>query len=434
MIRRQLERLVDFEEGEFLPALLAALYFFCLLFGYFMLRPLRESMGLEGGVDRLRWLYLGTLVAMIVINIIYGALVSKVERRRFIPIVYRFAIACLLVFLGLLLWRGDDLGTTVGSVFYVWLSAFNVFTLTVFWGFMADTFTLEQGKRLFGFIGLGGTLGALAGSTYAWQLASTLGPVGLMISAAMLLECATQLARRLGSLAAQRSREEAREEVEPVGGVSWSGISRVLRNPKLRLVALYVLYFTVMSTFIYFEKARIVEATVEGRDQRTEVFARIEVLAQSLTILVQVFLTARLMRWFGIGVLLAVVPVISLIGFSWLTLAPSLLAITVFEAVRKAGNYGVSKPAREALFTTVERDEKYKAKGVIDTFVYRTGDTVGTWVDQAISMGMVTVGVLAFPIIAGSIAIAAWLGINHVGSRKATQEPVAEESAKPVLA
>ncbi|MEM8835230.1 MAG: MFS transporter [Planctomycetota bacterium] len=434
MIRRQLERVVDFEEGEFLPALLAGLYFFCLLFGYFMLRPLRESMGLEGGVDRLRWLYVGTLVSIIVINVIYGALVSKVERRRFIPIVYRFAIACLLVFLGLLLWRGDELGATVGSVFYVWLSAFNVFTLTVFWGFMADTFTLEQGKRLFGFIGLGGTLGALAGSTYAWQLAGLLGPVGLMLSAAVLLECATQLARRLGTLAARRSQEEAREEVEPVGGVSWSGITRVLQSPFLRGIAIYILVFTVMSTLLYFEKMRIVDETVEGLNKRTEVFAGIEVLAQSLTILVQVFLTARLMRWFGVGSLLAVVPAVSLVGFSWLTLAPSLLAVTVFEATRKACNYGVSKPARETLFTVVSRDEKYKAKGVIDTFVYRTGDSVGTLVDKPIHAAAVALAAVALPLAALGVGLAVWLGLAEKRRAEADDLESPDESPEPQLA
>jgi len=413
MARGWIAGLVDVRDGEMVPSSLAAAYFFCLMFGYFMLRPLRESMGLEGGVDSLRVLFLVTLGVMLVVNVGYGWLVSRLTRRVFIPLVYRGAIVCLLVFLGLLL-SGQEAGGIVGRVFYVWLSVFNLLAVSVFWALMADTFTLAQGKRLFGFIGVGGTAGAIAGSAFAWRLAEAIGPVGLMIGAIVLIELAARVA---GRLAGRRSGglEQRDGRDQPVGGASWRGLLDVMRNPYLGGIGVYVMLYTVLSTLLYFEKMRIVDAAVSGSDARTSVFAGIELAGQTLTILVQLFLTGRLMRVLGVGVLLAAVPVVTVAGFAALLAAPTLGVLTSFDAVRKASNYALSKPARETLFTVVTRDEKYKAKGVIDTFVYRAGDSVGTLADKGVAAVSVSAGALAIPLAFIGVGLAAWLGWRERG-------------------
>ena len=444
MARRWLEKIVDMRPGEPAVAFVSACYFFCLLFGYFLLRPLRETMGLEGGVDRLRWLFLGTLVVMIGVNVAYGFVVARFPRRVFVPLVYRFAIACLLVFLGVQLFLGETLANpqseqdkalarTVGSIFYVWLSVFNVFAVTVFWGFMADVFTLKQGKRLFGFIGVGGTAGAIAGSAVAWQLADEVGPIGLVAGAIVLLELAARFAKWLGP-AAQRAADVADAAGDAatrgstlVGGTAWSGLVRVVRSPFLLAIAGYLVIFTVTSTLLYFEKMDVVDRTVEDRNQRTSIFALIELGGQTATILLQLFLTGRLMKALGVGGLLTMVPIVSIIGFTALMLEPTLLVVGIFEAVRRASNFALSKPARETLFTVMTRDDKFKAKSVIDTFVYRGGDVVGTLAHKGLAVAAVAAGVLAIPLGVVGTGLAVWLGWRV--TRQGTPTATADDSA-----
>lgn len=405
MAPRWLSRLVDFQEGEFLPAVLGALYYFCLMFGYFLIRPLRETMGLEGGVDSLRVLFLVTLGVMLLANPLYGWLVAHLRRRVFVPLIYRGAIVCLLGFLGLLA-IGYEPGGAVGRVFYVWLSVFNLLAVSVFWALLADTFTLAQGKRLFGFIGVGGTAGAIAGSGVAWTLAETIGPIGLLICAIVLIELAAQIATRL----AQRGDQDAALRDTRIGGSPWRGLLDVVRNPYLSGIGLYVMLYTVLSTLLYFEKMRIVEANVDSADARTSVFAGIELAGQTLTVLIQLFLTGRLMRTLGVGALLAVAPAVTIAGFGALLIAPTLGVLAVFETVRRASNFALSKPARETLFTVLSRDEKYKAKGVIDTFVYRGGDSIGTLADKGIGMIGIAAGSVAIPLGVVGLGVAVWLG------------------------
>lgn len=413
MIRRFIERVVDFAPGEFGPAVLSALYFFCLLFGYFMLRPLRDALGLEHGVDSLQVLFLITLGVMVIANLAFGFVASRLERRVFVPLVYGFAVLCIGVFLAIFLVRGEDRSALVGQVFYVWLSVFNLFAVTVFWGFMADIFRREQGKRLFGFIGVGGTAGAICGSAWSLALADTLGATGLFGCAMLCVAMAGAIAIALDRKAERRSMIGHEDEGEPpprIGGASWEGIRDVARSPYLMGIAVYVGLFTVLSTFLYFEKARIVEALTTETDSRVQVYAGIELGGQMLTIVLQLFVTGRLMRLLGVGTLLAVVPAVTVIGFVGLAAVPSLLVIAVFEALRRASNHALSKPARETLFTVVPRADKYKAKSFIDTFVYRGGDAVGTLADRGIAAGGVTVAWVAVPLAAGALLLSFWLG------------------------
>lgn len=432
MVRRLVERVVAFEAGELAPAVLSCLYFFCLLFGYFMLRPLRDAMGLQGGVDSLRLLFLGTLAVMILANFVFAAVASRVARRVFVPLVYGFGVVCLLGFLVAFLVLGPGGSETVGKVFYVWLSVFNLMATTVFWGFMADVFTREQGKRLFGFIAVGGTAGAICGSAWTTGLAKVVGDAGLFAGAATLILAAGVLAvvlDRVASLRAMGSSDRALADGPALGGTSWQGVVAVVRSPYLMAIAATVGLFAVASTLLYFEKSRIIEAYTGDQAVRTQLFAVIELGGQILTIVLQVFITGRLMRRVGVGWLLAIVPLVTIMGFVALALAPLVLTVGLFEGVRRASHYALSKPARETLFTIIPRADKYKAKGLIDTFVYRGGDTAGALADMALAgIGLVAAW-LAVPVGAASLGLAIWLGRQD--SRRTAPRPLFPEPTTP---
>jgi len=249
MIRRSLERVVDFKDGEFAPAVLAAALYFCIMFGYFLLRPLRDAMGLDGGVDSLRVLFLVGLGVMVLANVAFGYLTSKFPRRVFLPFVYVFAAACLGIFLAIFHFTSGNPPPIVGKVFFVWLSTFNLFAVSVLWGYVADLFSLERSKRLFGFIGVGGTAGAIVGSAYTGVLVQRLGETGLFASAIILVLIAAFLVVVLDRIARQRGFSAHQEEdpgaIRPLGGASLKGIADVIRSPYLRMIAMYMLVFTI---------------------------------------------------------------------------------------------------------------------------------------------------------------------------------------------
>jgi len=408
-----MRKAVDLRAGEGRAALLAAAYFFVLLFAYFMLRPLRDALGLQAGIEGLRVLFLASLGAMLVANVVYGAAAARVPRRLFVPGVYVVATLCLVGFLAAFLAAGDRPSAAVGAVFYVWLSVFNLFAVSVFWSFVADVFSRAQSKRLFGFIAVGGTAGAVCGSAWTGTLAGVLGPVGLFAGAAVLLLGAAWIAaaleRRCSSVRGLDA-EPRRSDGAPVGGTSWEGLARVVRSPYLLTIAGYVGLFTVLSTLLYFEKMRIVAGFTEDDAARASVLAWIEFAGQTATILIQLAVTGRLMKRFGAGVLLAVVPAVTVVGFVGLAAAPALLVVGAFEAARRACNFALSKPARETLFTELPAAEKYKAKGAIDTFVYRGGDAVGTVADKAVAALGVTAAVAAVPLSLIALGLAFHLG------------------------
>lgn len=428
MPRRWLERVTACQPGEMAPALLSAAYFFCVLFGYAMLRPLRDAIGLAGGVDSLRLLFLVTLGVMIVANLVFAAVASRVPRRVFVPSVYGFGVVSLVGFLLAFVVLGEHRSEFVGRVFYTWLSVFNLMATTVFWGFMADIYSKAQAARLFGFIAVGGTAGAMAGSAWTGLLATALGTMGIFAAASALFLAAGGLAWALDRVAQRRdmgSPGHALVHGSPLGGTSWQGVAGVLRSPYLLGIAGSVAAFTIGSTLLYFEKMRILEAFAQETESRARVLAWIEFAGQTLTVVLQLLLTGRLMRRWGAGVLLAVVPMVTIVGFVALAVWPVVLVVGAFEAVRRSANFALSKPAREALFTIVPRADKYKAKGLIDTFVYRGGDTAGTLADGWLSALGLAAAWLAVPLGAGSLVLGVWLGRRaRVGVCDAPGTPV----------
>ncbi len=354
-------------------------YFFCLLASYYILRPLRDEMGVAGGVRNLQWMFSATFVVMLAAVPVFGMLVARIPRRRFVPWVYRFFIINILIFFLALKFTGSS--PWVARVFFVWVSVFNLFVVTVFWSFMADLFTSEQGKRLFGFIAAGGTTGALLGPTVTAALAVPLGPVNLLLISAVLLEGAAQCVGGLlrtadagGTEAAARLNNDS-----AVGGGMWAGLVHVIHSPYLLMICGHIVLLTTTATFLYFQQAEVVSKAFTDPGERTRVFALIDLAVGLATLLVQVSATGRLITRFGVAPALAFMPLVTLVGFLALAVAPVLGVVIAFQAIRRAADFAITNPAREILFTVILREDKYKAKNFMDTVVFRGGDAASGW-------------------------------------------------------
>ncbi len=415
------------EPGEIAVLAWSCAYFFFLMSGYYILRAFRDAWGAASGARNLPWLYLATAASMLVASIVFAAIMTKLSRRRFIPYAYRFFIVNLLLFLVLFKVTPQASQVWLGRTYFVWVSVFNLFVVSVFWSFMADVFTNVQGKRLFAIIAVGGTLGQICGSLIAGQLAGRVGGTeNLLVLSMVFLEAACWCVYRLNAIAVARrtgaGADAAPRGDEAIGGGPLDGLVRIARSPYLAGIALFILCYTITSTFLYATKIMI--AVQETADQVTRIafFARIDFWTGVVTIFAQLFLTSRLMARFGVGPTLAVLPAVTLLGFALLGVGlarpewlPTVVLLTAFEAVRRASNYAVSRPAREVLYTVVARQDKYKTKNVIDTFVYRSGDQVGIWAHAGLlALGLTLPGVCfaVIPFAAG------WLLLGLVLGRK----------------
>ena len=416
---RWLARVVNVRPGEVQALLWSFAYFFCLLAGYYVLRPLRDEMGIAGGVRNLPWLFTATFFVMLAVVPVFGAVVARLPRRVFIPLVYHFFVANIIIFWLLLTL---DIGKLhVARVFFVWISVFNLFAVSVFWSFMADLFASEQGKRLFGFIAAGGSAGALLGPTLTVWLAVPLGPVNLLIVAALLLEAAVLCALRLEAAAPQlRAGSPAAAPAAPdaagLGGGWLAGIAMVLRSPYLAGIALWVALLSLAGTFLYFQQANIVAAASDDPAVRTRIFATIDLAIGILTLIVQFFATGRLIQRFGAGPAAALLPFVFCLGFLALWATPMLWVVIAFQAAQRAANFAISNPAREVLFTVLEREEKYKAKNVIDIVVFRGGDALSGWLFAALrgaGLDLGAISLVTVPVTAAWLALALALGRMH---------------------
>jgi len=420
VIHRWLARVVNVRPGEVRALGWSFAYFFCLLAGYYVLRPLRDEMGIAGGVRNLPWLFTATFVVMLAVVPVFGAVVARLPRRFFIPLVYHFFVANIAIFWLLLTL---DIGTVhVARVFFVWISVFNLFAVSVFWSFMADLYASEQGKRLFGFIAAGGSAGALLGPAVTVGLAVPLGPVNLLIVAALLLEAAVLCASRLESAAPQLKpgtpvpAAAAQPDATGLGGGWLDGIAMVMRSPYLAGIALWVALLSLAGTFLYFQQANIVAAASDDPAVRTRIFATIDLAIGILTIIVQFIVTGRLITRFGAGPAAAFLPLVFCLGFLALWLTPMLWVVIAFQAAQRAANFAISNPARECLFTVLDRDEKYKAKNVIDIVVFRGGDAVSGWLFAALRGAGLELGAISLatvPVTAAWLALALALGRVH---------------------
>jgi AAA family ATP:ADP antiporter len=408
-LRRWLGWTVPATRQERAAALWSFAYFFMLLAGYYVLRPLRDQMGIAGGVRNLPWLFTATFVTLLVAQPIYGALVAKLPRSRFIPIVYHFFVANLAVFW--LLLALNVAPVIVARVFFVWVSVFNLFAVAVFWSFMADLFTAEQGKRLFGFIGAGGTAGALLGPVITIGLSTPLGPVNLLIAAAIFLEAAVYCVHRLERAANVQTGAQA--EPRRVGGSAFAALPELIRSPYLLGVGGWVSILSFCATILYFEQANIVSAAVHGAAEQTRIFAGIDLAVGLLSLATQILVTGQLLKRFGTGITAGALPAVYVVGFAALFLAPTLAVVLVVQVIQRWMNFAVANPARQVFFTVIAREEKYKAKNLIDVVIYRGSDALYGWVFdtlQALGLKLGAIALVALPVAVGWLVLSAALG------------------------
>ena len=412
-----LRRLVDVRPNETAAMWTSFVFFFFVLSSYFILRPIRDSVAVSTGVTRLPWLFAGTLIVMLVANPLFSSLVVRLPVRRFVPITYQFFAANLVIFF--LIMRttasAQSLGPSwVGVVFYIWTSVYNLFITSVFWCLMADVFRSEQAKRLFAFIGVGGTLGSISGSFVTAVLAQRIGTVNLLLVSVALLEAASVVVARFPATSFRTAHDDVAASVEekPIGGSVWAGVVSLFRSPYLLGIAGFQILYTIGNTLLYFELTDIVGKYFAGTAERTAVLARIEFAVQTLTVLTQIFLTGRVIRWLGLGATLALLPALTVVGFTALGFAPILATVVAFTVLRRGTNFGSTNPAVEVLFTVVPREDKYKAKSFIETFVYRAGDQIGAWSFRffvfALGAGSAAFGAVPFAIV--WLVLGLWLG------------------------
>jgi ATP:ADP antiporter, AAA family len=390
------------------------LYIFSVLSSYYIMRPIRDQAGVAGGVNNLQWLFTGTLVGMLVLNIPFAYLVKKFPRNRFVPITYRFFAANIVLFAALLYWSDSGQTIWVGRIFFIWVSVFNLFVVSVFWQMNVDLFSPEQGKRLFAVIAAGATIGAIVGSSLTASLARYVSPIVLLLGAAILLEVAVFSVGRLSRLSPTLHRQPiAGGEEAPIGGSIFAGITHAFRSRYLLNVSFFLLLFAITSTFLYLQQADIVSRSFSDRGAQTAFFASVDLLVNILTLAVQLLLTGRMVLLLGVALTLGVLPALTIIGFGALALFPTIAAVAVFQVLRRAADYAIARPTREVLFTVVSREDRYKAKSFIDTVVYRTGDQVGAWsvaLLRWVGVSTAATSLVVIPIAALWLLNALWLG------------------------
>ncbi|MYD12990.1 MAG: MFS transporter [Gemmatimonadetes bacterium] len=433
-------RITGVRPEEAATVLLSAAYFFLVLSAYYVLRPIRDSMGVAGGPENLHWLFTATAAVMLLLHPVFAAIVARWTRRRFVAVTYRFFMLCLIVFFLVLnaLPEGGQAEIWVGRSFFVWTSVFNLFVVSVFWSFMTDLYRERQSRRLFALIGVGGTMGAILGSSITAFFTGIFSEHALLWFSILLLEgavfCVKGLDRRAKALASggpgggpgavepdsdaaaasQPGRDEARNPGEKViGGSPLEGIARVLRSPYLLGICVFLILFTTGSAYLYGMVLSAVDLTFPDDTLHPAIFARMDLAVNILTLLTQLFLTGRIVKRLGVAVTLALLPLLSVVGFLALAVAPVFAVVVVFNVLRRAGNFAVAVPMREVLYTVLPRNDKYKAKNFNDTFMYRTGDLVGIWSFGELGKAGLGTSALAWvmvPVAGLWVMVSVWLG------------------------
>lgn len=434
MLKTLIGRFVDFKNDDELKGMLwAAAYGFFIMFSYYILRAVRDEIGAE---ERGNLQILWTVVFFVMVFAAvpaYSWVASRYSRGVFVPLANRFFIACLIGFWASLVFLPEDARPWIDRVFYVWTSVFALFVVTIFWGLLADCFDHDQGKRLFAFITVGASVGGLVGSAVTIRLAEQIPVFYLLLISCVPLEVASWFAGALHRNFGTGAVAAAGESERPLAGDAISGMRAVFASPYLAGIAGFIALMTFASTILYFAQSDLVYGAMTDRGERTAFLAKIDLTVSSLTIFFQVYLTARIIRWLNVGVALALIPVAVAVGFVALGLYPTLATLVVVQVIYRAGRYGITKPAREVLFTVVSREEKYKSKAFIDAAVYRGGDLVSGWVYAGLAWVGLSLGVIA--LIAAPVA-AVWaiaaLGLGARGDVMAAKSESAQQETASV--
>ncbi len=427
-MKRILEKIVDVRPNEIRALWLGFVFHFLILTGYYIMRPIRDSIAAGSRLETLPWMFTATLVAMLIANTLFAAIVARMSRRKFIPLAYTFFIFNLALFFVLMRTCPPTQQVWIGRALYVWVSVFNLFNTAIFWAFMTDLFTVEQGKRLYGFIAVGGSLGGILGPYITARYVRDIGPANLLAVAAIMFVIASLLVQFFPSRFTDKNEAQTREE--PIGGSIWSGITHIGRSPYLLGLAASMLLYTTTSTWAYFQQSDLAREALKDANARTVFLANLDMWVNSITVVIQIFLTGRLLKWFGVGFTLVAMPFVSMIGFAAMGIAPSLALLAVFQVARRVAAYALMRPSREILFTVLRREDKYKVKSVTDTLGYRTGDQIGAWSYgglNALGLGLPSISFVAVPVVAGWCALCFWLGKKQselaLVQRQEKQEP-----------
>ncbi|WP_338881306.1 MFS transporter [Achromobacter veterisilvae] len=411
-LRGRAAQALGIRAGELAPAACGFAFFFFLFCGYFMLRPIRETMGIQAGVDQLQWLFTATFVAMLAVVPLFGWLSARVPRATLVTWVYAVFALTMAGFAVLLHLRPGSVWAA--RTFYVWLSVFNLFVVSIAWSLMADVFRMDSAKRLFALIAAGASAGGLSGPLLGGLLAGVLGPAGLLLLSALLLTATLPLKRWLLRWRAANREDTAPDDMaRPIEGAVLAGISRIFQSPYLMGISLLVILLATLSTFLYMEQARLVAHAFPDTAQRIRVFSTLDFAVQALSLLSQVFITGRVAARLGLRFLLTAVPLAVAAGFLVLAAYPVFGVLAAAMVLRRVGEYALIKPGREMLFTAVPPEDKYKTKNVIDTVVYRAGDAASGWVKAGVDMlgyGAALIALLGTACALGAAAVGYGLG------------------------
>ncbi len=387
---------------------LAFIFAFVLMCAYYVMRPLRDAMASDWTDAEVSWLWTLNFFLCIATVTIYGAATSRVTLSRLVPGVYGFFAVTFGAF-----FAAADLApnpTFFEKSFYLWLSVFSLLHISVFWSFMSDLFSAEQAQRVFGIIAAGASAGAIIGPTIPIFLVAAVGANTLMFIAAGLLLIPIPIIFYLNHLKITELRvaQVVMGEAAAIGGSPWAGFSRFARDPYLLGIGFFILLYTMISSFIYFEQKNLL--AVYDREARTQILGALDWLTNTLTFGLAFFATGRLVGWLGLALTLALVPVLIAGGMLILTAAPIVSVLLALQVVRRAGNYAITRPAREMLFTKADREARFKAKAVIDTVIYRGGDMATSWIFTGLTQGLaLSLGAIAS--IGAGIAIV-WGGVG----------------------
>ncbi|MBL8644471.1 MAG: MFS transporter [Rhodospirillaceae bacterium] len=424
VIQRLFQVTAKVEPYEVKAAVLSFLYFFFLLGSYYILRPVRDAMGTVYGVGELEVLWTYTFFFSFITAPIYGYFASKLKLSTLLPWTYGFFVINILMFY--FLFENVQEDKVIAGVFYCWVSVFNLFIISVFWSFMADIFSRQQAKRIFGFVAAGGSFGAAAGPALTAVLVTVVGTNTLLLIAAagflitiavvMMLEKEKSVMAATGQL--QGHDYQATKLDEKLGGNPFNGFAQIMKSPYLAMIAGFILMLTWVSTILYFEQADSISKAFETREARTQAFAIVDAIVNSSAILIQLFGTSRLVQRFGVTSALILVPAIMLVAFIGIAAWPVMMVLLSVQVVRRVAEYAIARPGREMLFTIVDQESKYKAKNVIDTVVYRFGDLSSAWITSGLkALGASTAGVAIFGVIVCLVwGLIAWnLGRKYEG-------------------
>lgn len=414
------DKVLGLERHEYVAAAWSFVYFFCVLSAYYMLRPVREAMGVESGPATLPYLFMASFAVMLLATPLFGWITSRYPRKVFLPWVYAFFILNILVFWAIFAQRIDEGQSHVwlGRVFFVWLSVFNLYVVSVFWSFMADIYTREQGRRLFGLLSSGGSIGALLGGTATSVWVVDVSFHNLFPIAALLLGFAIVCIWQLRQWVTQDDHQQPGHSVEmgrSLGGGALAGATHAASSAYFRAIVVASVIASLLGTALYMFRAELVAAAITDVNLQTRFFSNINIATNLLTIIGQMFLVRIVVRRFGIGTALSILPAISVLCFAWVALDPSLMVIAVVEIIRRATGFTFSKPSTDMLYSVVTPEEKYKTKNFIDTTVYRFGDVIGIWAIllMLVRMGMSFVSMAMVPFAVIWTLIALWLGRDY---------------------